>query len=227
MSQQLAFDLPHRPALEADDFLVSDCNALAVRLIDCWPDWPHPVHCLVGPSGAGKSHLANVWRLKSQAALLPVGGLAAADIAAMPALAAVLVEDIDHGPIPETALFHFLNVCAEQRLTALFTARTPPAAWPATLPDLASRLRSLPVVGIGEPDDALLRAVLLKQFADRQLDVEPRVIEYLAARMDRSMAVAQVLVAALDREALATGRPITRRLAGMVLSRLQLPDEGA
>lgn len=220
MSEQLVFDLPHRPALGADDFFVSDCNEAAVRLVDAWPDWPGAVQVICGPSGCGKSHLANVWLLKSNAIRLESGDLAGLGPEVLDPVGAVVVEDLDRVPADEQALFHLLNLLREGDLSALFTARSSPAGWPVRLPDLESRLRSLPVVSIGAPDDGLLRAVILKQFTDRQLNPDPHVIAYLATRMERSMDAVRELVAALDRAALASGRKITRPMAARVLRQL-------
>ena len=85
------------------------------------------------------------------------------------------------------------------------------------LPDLASRLRALPVVTLAAPDDAMLRAVLVKLFADRQLAVDDGLIGFLMVRIERSFAAARSIVAALDREALRRQRPVTRALAGEIL----------
>ena len=96
----------------------------------------------------------------------------------------------------------------------LITTRSAPAAWRIELPDLASRLRALPVVGLEPPDDALLRAVIVKLFADRQLAVDESLVAYLTTRIERSVAAARAAVAELDREALRLKRPVTRALAG-------------
>ena len=220
MSEQLVLDLPHRPALEADDFLVSGCNAAAVRLIDAWPDWPGGVQVICGPAGSGKSHLANVWCLKSGATRLAPESLARRSPGVLPAVEAFVIEDLDRVAIDEHAMFHLLNSLREEGVSALLTARTPPASWQVHLPDLESRLRSIPVVTIGAPDDDLLQAVLLKQFTDRQLNPEPHVIAFLVTRMERSMEAVRHLVAALDRAALAAGRKITRPMAAEVLEEL-------
>ncbi|MGB8274330.1 MAG: DNA replication protein, partial [Alphaproteobacteria bacterium] len=68
--RQLPLDLPHRPALGLEDFLVAPCNVGAVRWIDRWPDWPGPVLAITGPSACGKTHLAHVWQARSGAAML-------------------------------------------------------------------------------------------------------------------------------------------------------------
>lgn len=213
MSEQLAFELPHRAALGADDFLVSECNAAAVRLIDAWPGWTGPAHAIVGPPGSGKSHLANVWRLASGARSIGAGEVRDGDLDSLADAPALAIEDADRAEIADAALFHLLNLCKEGGVSLLLTARQPPQGWRVKLPDLESRLRSVPAVMIGAPDDGLLRAVLVKQFADRQLDVSPRVIAYLAMRMERSMDEARRIVEKLDRAALAARRRITRQFA--------------
>lgn len=221
MGEQLAFDLPHRPALGADDFLVSDCNALAVRLIDVWPDWPSPANLISGPAGAGKTHLAHVWSLKSGAVSLRPNRRGAFSADGLADAKAVIVEDLDRTRIDEASLFHLLNTISERRMSLLLTGREPPAQWRVALPDLASRLRAVPVVAIGSPDDVLLRAVLLKHFADRQIEVDPTVIAFLARRMERSMEAARQLVALMDKRSLGAGRKITRPFASEILDELQ------
>ncbi len=200
--------------------MVSACNETAVRLVDSWPSWPSPVHVITGPAGSGKSHLANVWRLNSAAAEVAPGALRTGDVAALCEAPALVLEDPDRADADEQALFHLLNLCAERRIALLMTARALPRDWAVALPDLRSRLRSLPVVDIGSPDDDLLRAVLVKHFADRQLTVQPAAIPYLAKRMERSMSAAAAIAAAIDKAALKTGRKITPQFAGEVLRAL-------
>ena len=101
----------------------------------------------------------------------------------------------------------------------MITARHPPTNWTIALPDLASRLRALPVVSIAPPDDVLLATVMMKLFADRQLAVDDRLISYLLARIERSFAAVQAVVAELDREALRLKRPVNRTLAAEILRR--------
>jgi chromosomal replication initiation ATPase DnaA len=173
---------------------------------------------VVAPAHAGKTHLGNVWRLKSGAARLEAPALTEADAPAAAAHGAVLVEDLHAGIADERALFHLLNLVREHKLSMLLTSRTPPGEIEASLPDLRSRLRALPLVTIEPPDEVLLKAVLVKHFTDRQLIVEPGVIAYIALRMERSMEAAAVIVAAIDRTAMATHRKVTRALAAEVLA---------
>ena len=218
--RQLVFDLAHRQALGAEDFLVSRSNDAAVEMIDRWPNWPHPASLVAGPQGSGKSHLANVWRLRSGAGTVTAARLDDAAVAALEPGAALVVEDLDRGIADEKALFHLLNRARESKLSLLLTSRIPPGEQEFRVPDLRSRLRALPMVEVQPPDEALLKAVLVKLFTDRQLTVEPLVIDYLAVRMERSMAAASRIVAVVDRLALATHRKLTRPLAAEALASL-------
>ncbi len=224
MSEQLVLDLPHRPAMSADDFLVSACNETAVELVDAWPQWNQPVQLIEGPGGCGKSHLANVWRHNSGSTVLEPVQLTAAAIASYDFGRGVVLEDLDRASFEEEMLFHVLNLARERGFNILLTARVPPARWNLELPDLISRLRAVPAAKIGAPDDMLLGAVLLKHFADRQLNIQPSVLKFLVRRMVRSMDAARELVAALDLAALSTGKKITRQFAGDVLEQLQGPE---
>ena len=216
--EQLVLELPHRQAQEAEDFLVSRSNAAAVDLVDAWPDWPLPAALVVGPAGAGKSHLANVWRLRSGAAVVAAASLDEAAVAAFEARCALVVEDIDRGIGSEQVLFHLLNLAREKAGFLFITSRAAPGETAIGLPDLRSRLRAIPPVLIAPPDESLLRAVLVKLFADRQLVVEPHVVSYLALHMERSMDAATRLVAVSDRLSLAMQRKVTRAVAAAALA---------
>ena len=141
---------------------------------------------------------------------------------------AVAVENLHAGPLDEAALFHLLNLAGERQAPVLLTSRTAAAALPVKLPDLASRLRAARPVDLGAPDDDLLRRVIVKLFADRQLAVDSAVVDYIALRMERSLQGANAIVADLDREALAAGVPVTRRLAAGALARVfgRPPEDG-
>jgi chromosomal replication initiation ATPase DnaA len=211
--RQLALALGHDESFAREDFLAGPQNAAALALIERWPEWPARAILLVGPEGAGKSHLAAIWAARSGARVIAARELDEASVPALLASGALVVEDLATWHVEERALFHLLNLAREQNVNLLFTARSQPAAWPVKLPDLVSRLRELPVVNLDPPDDALLRAVLVKLFADRQLAVDEALIAYLVTRMERSFAAARAAVAALDREALRQQRPVTRALA--------------
>lgn len=215
--RQLAFDIPHRAALGLEDFLVSQSNAAAVALVDSWPEWPVRAAVIAGPAGSGKSHLVNVWRSKSGARVARASDITRDNVPDYAAGGVLAVEDLDKGPLDERALFHLLNFVREQKLFVLLTSAIRPGDLDISLPDFSSRLKALPVAEIEAPDDALLSAVLVKQFDDRQLAVDPQVISYCLVRMERSMDAARNLVAEIDRLGLAMQRGVTRALAAKAL----------
>ena len=113
----------------------------------------------------------------------------------------------------ERVLFHLINLAREERAFLLFTARIAPSAWSITIPDVVSRLRALPVVTLQAPDDAMLRAVIVKLAADRQLALEESVVRYLLTHIERSFAAARAAVIALDtRRCGRDGRQLVRWL---------------
>ena len=205
MPQQLPLDLAYRPALGTADFVVADANRDAVAWIDRWPDWPAHALAIHGPKGCGKTHLAHVWQAKSGAV-----ALAAPPADGAPPLRVVLDEPRDW---PETAFLHLYNALREAGGHLLIASEIPPARWEVALPDLASRLASIPAVALAAPDDELLISVMAKQFSDRGLEVNDDVLRYVASRIERSFAAAAEMVEKIDRAALAEQRRVTLALA--------------
>jgi chromosomal replication initiation ATPase DnaA len=222
--RQLALALGHVESLAREDFLSGASNAAALALIDRWPDWPDQAVVLAGPEGCGKSHLAAIWAERAGARFISARALAAETVPVALATGALVVEDIAGGKFDERAMFHLLNLAREEHAFVVFTARSQPAGWTIGLRDLASRLKALPVVSVGAPDDALVRAVLVKLFGDRQLAVDESLVTFLARRIERSVAAARAVVAALDREAMQQGRPLSRPLAAEVLAAAAIAD---
>ncbi|MFD9897147.1 DnaA regulatory inactivator HdaA [Mesorhizobium sp. NPDC059025] len=219
--RQLPLDLGHGTAYSRDDLVVSASNAQAATLVDRWPDWPAPVVVLAGPAGSGKTHLAEIWRDAANAVAIEAGKVAqgAAAFDGRP----VLIDDIDAAAFDQHGLFHLINNVRGAGCHLLLTARRFPAAWGTTLPDLASRLKAAATVEIHEPDDVLLAGVITKLFADRQVEVEPHVVQYLVRRIERSLATAMRVVERLDRMALEQKARITRTMAADAVSAM---DEG-
>lgn len=213
--RQLALALDHAESYAREDFLSGPCNESALAMVDGWPDWPANAIALVGPEGSGKTHLAMMWASIAGARVIAARALVENELPSALATGALVVEDAP-GTADERALFHLINLAREEKASLLFTSRTAPAAWPVAIADLASRLRALPLATLQVPDDAMLRAVIVKLAGDRQLSFDESVVSYLATHIERSFAAARAAVIALDSEALRQGRPVTRALAAQM-----------
>ena len=215
-SDQLPLPLEAAPRFGREDFLVGKANAAALSHIERWPRWLAPAAIIAGPEGSGKSHLASVFAQASGAQTLRADHLTFDDVPQLAHACALVIEDCDRFHPDETALFHLMNLARETGLFLVLTARDKPDAWGIRTPDLLSRLRAQPLLPLNEPDDALLGALYVKLFADRQLAIEANVIPYLMARSERSYSAVNRLVAALDELSLRLKRPVTRALAALV-----------
>ena len=222
--RQLTLELPLEPSYRADDFLVAKSNNAAYATVLRWPQWLGRRVIIAGPAGSGKSHLAAIWAQRSGARVVKASALSLAEAPALAGAAALVIEDADRRPLDEAALFHLLNLADERGGFVLLTASAAPDGGGLQTKDLLSRLRLAQLHEIGAPDEALVRDVLVKLFADRQLVVEPPLVAFLARHVERSLGAARTLVDRLDREALAQGKRISRAMAAQLLA-LNINDD--
>jgi chromosomal replication initiation ATPase DnaA len=212
MARQLRLSLRRPAPFSREAFVEGPSNGLAVAALDAWPSWPGRRLALFGPEGAGKTHLARIWLEQAGAVEL---SRAAPDLAAAEGRP-VLLEDVDLG-VPAESLFHLINLAEREGGGLLLTARTPPARWEATLPDLRSRLNALFTAEIEPPDDVVLEGVLRRLFAERNIRPPEDLYPYLLRRMGRSVAAAKEVVRRLDEAGDGELKPVTRVLARQVL----------
>ena len=212
---QLALDLGHEPSHAAADFIVGEGNQLAHAHVLAYPHWPGPLTLIVGPASAGKSHLTRIWA--------EIAGAGEATPATAEALSReagdrpLVLEDVERAGYDEAALFHLINQSMRDRRPLLMTAREPVANWPFATDDLKSRARLAAHFTVELSDDIQLSQMFVKLFGDRQVAVDPKIIAYLVARMERSFEEAVALAALMDRMALERGTAITRAIASEAL----------
>jgi chromosomal replication initiation ATPase DnaA len=220
LAAQLRLKLDRTPTYRREDFISSRATAEALRLVDSWPAWRGGALALVGPAGSGKTHLATAWlRAAGAQTLHPAIPVTADQLARLEGLP-VLVEEADTtsaDPSWSETLFHLINMAARPGGGLLLSARTLPTAWPAALPDLRSRLNALPVALLGEPDDAVLQALLERFFQERHIRPSEDLLPYLVHRIERSVAAAREIVARLDETAGEQNRAISKALARQIL----------
>lgn len=217
-AEQLPFEFEHRPSLSGDDFLVAPCNQMAVAWLDKWPDWSSPFLIIYGPPGCGKSHLSHVFMAKSGAMALTSALIEDAGLANIISSAQNFVVDDGDQDFDEEALFHIYNDLASRDGHMLITSTVSPVEWPIKLADLASRVKAAPAAEIRQPEDDLIKAVMVKLFSDRQVRVESGVIDYVSKRMERSLDAARQFVEAADKAALVEKKAITLAIARRVLA---------
>jgi chromosomal replication initiation ATPase DnaA len=214
--RQLPLPFNHAPQFAAVDFLPDASNAAALAWLEREVAWPGRRLVLWGGEGSGKTHLLHRWAARTGAALLPGPGLSLGSYA--PPSAPIAVDDADAAP--ERPLLHLLNAASEAGRRVLLAGRAPPARWGSTLPDLASRLRAALAVEIQPAGEPLLRVLLARLLAERQLTVAEPVQEWLLLRLPRTPAAVREAAARLDRAALAHGGRVTRALASTVLAEI-------
>ncbi len=220
-SGQLPLPIFREPRFAEVDFRLASSNAEACAWLRRTEEWPSHRLALWGEAGRGKTHLLHIWagRTRGQICRGP-------DLFGLPAqpTAGLALDDAD-AVADEAALLHLLNAAGEAGLPVLLAARSPPARWRVRLPDLTSRLRAITAVEIGPPEDELLRSLLARLLADRQLRLPETVQEWLVRRLPRSAAAVGDAVKRLDAAALDRHRTITARFAAEVLHDILALDE--
>lgn len=177
------------PQSDDSGFILADSNRLAVRHLDHWSLWPVAVSLLTGPRKSGRSTLARIFARKS-------GG--------------EIVDDADLAE--EEALFHAWNAAQAERRPLLIVADEPPPRWEIALPDLRSRMAATPKIALGEPDDALIEALIARHFARHGSVFPANAMAWLLARMERSHFALHRTLDAIDHRAFARGGRVTLAL---------------
>lgn len=214
---QLAFDISLDPIYRWENFYISPSNDDAVSLLQRWPRWDNRVQLLYGPSGSGRTHIAHLWRNESRASFVDDSVLQLDYLAEYVSQNPFLIVDNADEITCYKGLFHLYNLINEYQGYLLLTAKTPPRLWNIALPDLSSRLRSVPATQILAPDDELLCALLIKSFSDLQLKVPENVLNYTIKHMKRSYEGVQEMTAILNRKSLELRRNLTLPLVKQVL----------
>lgn len=197
MSAQIPLNLPYQNSKTAEDFLVSDANKDAFSWVKT-DSPPFSIALILGESGCGKTHLAHIFSpVVIQGSEL--------DEAVLSCLSPrVAVDNVESAP--EVVLFHLYNIAKEQQVPFLMTARKTPT-W--QLPDLKTRMRTIPTLTIQPPDDFLMMSLLCKAFISRQVDVDSDVVAYLLTHLDRSYIAIHQIVELADNVSLSQKRRIT------------------
>ncbi len=198
MAEQLPFDLSPNPVFTFDNFVEGQSNAIAIRSLKSFPDWPAPIFILFGPAGSGKTHLGTAW---------------------MTAFSGVTFQD-NATELTDEDMFSVINQALNGEICGLVLAdRQHPDHWNVSLPDLRSRLNYIPKLELAEPDEDVLGPIIRKLFEDRGRDIKASTVSYIVERYERSVPAVIALVRQLDLEASRDKRDITQAFVGSFLRR--------
>ena len=204
-----------------ETLIVTDANRAAARLILDWRAWPGGALALIGPRGSGKTHLALAWALEAGARQVSPRA-APEDAAAIfrEAGGRVLIDEADRGA-DEGALWRLLDLAKSEGGAVLLAGVKPPSAWDSASPDLRSRLASMAVARLGEPDEALMEVVLRRLCREQFIHLSDDAARYLARRLPRTFAAAYALAAALDADLAKGAKPVAVPAARRALEKAQ------
>ena len=209
--KQTAFSFESAPEMGRDDFMVSNCNREAFSIVDSWPNWVANGLVVYGPKGSGKTHLAHLWAekvnlLSAKPTKILFYDSCRVNMKNLERICdsgnAIVLENLNEN-VDEEALFHLFNHFSLNKKYMLWTAQKSPARTEFSLKDFQSRINMLPAVEIKEPDDIMLRALVVKLFDDRQLMISPDILEYIVNNTERSFAYVENLVKEIDELSLA------------------------
>lgn len=214
---QLAFDMSVDPVYRWENFFISSSNSEAITWIRQWPRWRSRTLLLCGPRFSGKTHMTHLWRSESKGVYIDFEKVSFENLSQhVYANPFIIIDDIDQ-VCDETKLLHLYNLIHEHQGYLLLTSSTTPSQWGVKLSDLDSRLKTMPIVTIQQPDDDLLKALMVKRFSDHQLKVPEKVVNYLAKNMERSYEGVEEICSSLDLQSLQQKRGLTLPFAREVL----------
>ncbi len=209
MTRQSAFSFDWPDDWRQESFIVSDANRLAFETVTHPYAWPFFATLIQGGEASGKTHLAHIFAENTGAVLVDSNNLGQPHWQKHRAYVIDDVAQFAGNREAEEALFHLYNAARANDDRLLWTASNTIATASFVLLDLQSRIVGSTLIALDFPDEDLLGALYTKFFYDRQILVKPDAITYLVNHTERSFAAVHHLVQAIDRWALATGKPVT------------------
>ena len=215
---QLTFKFPFKTNYFEEDFYVSINNFEAYKLIESWPKWSSKFINIFGPSGCGKTHLANIFNKKINSLFVKASNLNDESLLAIKAKECLIIDEYQNN-IEEKLFYSVLNQSYQSNQYVIVNSLKPIKATKVLLNDLKSRFDNFLDIGIDLPTDDLIRVILTKNFSDKQVKIEAKLLEYILKNIDRSYKDIFDLIDKLDSLSLSTGKSININLIKKVLNR--------
>ncbi len=215
---QLVFKFPFKTKYYEQDYYVSSNNFSAYRLIESWPNWPGKWVNIFGPTGCGKTHLSNILKKKiSSVVISDAKKINDQAILKYKNFKCLIIDNFTQN-IEEKVLYSLINQSKQLESFIVINSKLPIKDIKFDLDDLKSRARSFVSLGIELPTDDLLRVIISKSFSDKQLDINPRVSEYIIKNVERSYEKVFKFIREIDELSLSSGKSININLIKKVLS---------
>lgn len=206
--KQYTLPLIQQPDFTSYSYFVSESNQPAYQLVEAWPNWPFKRYVICGPNGYGKTHLGHILTDLTDGIFIKASDITTEILETIQLNQRYIIDDL-HLISQSRLLFHFYNLTVEKGCSVVYLSDVPPSQRDMGLPDLNSRLRSLPVIELPQPDDNLCRAIIKKVFLDLQINVADEVVEYMLAHMSRSLTDIHYSIQLLNQKSMELKRNIT------------------
>ena len=213
---QLLLDFDIKTNFNDYDYFVSDSNFFAFSLIDKWPNWEKRILNISGEKFSGKTHLANIFKSKASAFFLNESQINDEAFKKIKLYESIVIDGFSN-TIDERLIYSILNLVDQDSKYLLINSETPLGEINFELPDLASRSKNLLHAKIESPDDDLIFAIILKNFSDRQIKLEKKIIEFIINRIDRSYSKISEFIYKIDEFSLKKKKPINLKTIKEIL----------
>ena len=213
---QLLLDFDYKTNFNEHDFYLSKSNSNAFNLINRWPDWDKKILNISGEKFSGKSHLANIFKLKSKAFLIKGNEIDNSIFKSIKLHESIIIDDFEECN-EEEILYSIFNLIDQDSKYLLINSLKPINAIKYRLPDLTSRSKNCLYAVIENPDDELLFAIILKNFSDRQIKIEKKIINFIISRIDRSYRKIDEFIYKIDELSLKKKKPINLKTIKEIL----------
>jgi|TARA_B110001452_G_scaffold165536_1_gene138177 chromosomal replication initiation ATPase DnaA len=215
---QLIFKFPFKANYFEEDFYVSENNFEAYKLIESWPKWSSRFINIFGPSGCGKTHLANIFKKKINSFLIKASELNDNSLESIKSKECLIIDEYKND-IEEKLLYSILNQSLLSNQYIILNSSKPIQSLELKLNDLKSRFSSFVNIGIDLPTDELLKVIISKNFSDKQVIIDGKILEYIIKNIDRSYEAVFDLIDKLDEFSLSTGKSININLIKKALNK--------
>jgi len=214
---QLVFKFPFKKKYYEQDYYVSSNNFSVYRLIESWPNWPDKWVNVFGPKGCGKTHLSNILKKKIKSVdILDASKIDNQTILRIEKLDCLIIDNYKKN-IDEKIFYSLLNHLKQLDKYFVINSILPIKKMKFELEDLRSRSEVFVSLGIELPTDDLLRVIISKSFSDKQIDISPKLSEYIIKNIERSYEKVFKFIKEIDDLSLSSGKSININLIKKVL----------